>query len=136
MRRKRLIGQTTPLELACTSRRDEFPFNRQSARNTPTQVLGTRVLHWLVPNPGLSTRLPGIKLPDRSTSCRFLHSWRQATEPHVWRIERMRNILRSIGVGALCAVLSGAPMAAFAYTGQELASDARVSIEQARAIAL
>ena len=48
----------------------------------------------------------------------------------------MRNILRSIGVGAFCAVLSGAPMAAFAYTGQELASDARVSIEQARAIAL
>src|ERR1700731_4312015 len=48
----------------------------------------------------------------------------------------MRNILRSIGVGALCAVLGGAPMAAFAYTGQELASNARVSIDQARSIAL
>ena len=48
----------------------------------------------------------------------------------------MRKILWSMGVGALCVVLSGAPIAAFAYTGQELASSARITIDQARAIAL
>ena len=48
----------------------------------------------------------------------------------------MRKILRSIGIGVLFAVLGGTSLAAFAYTGEELASDARVSIEQARAIAL
>jgi uncharacterized membrane protein YkoI len=36
----------------------------------------------------------------------------------------------------MCVLLASAPMAAFAYTGQELASGAKVSIEQARAIAL
>jgi uncharacterized membrane protein YkoI len=34
------------------------------------------------------------------------------------------------------AVLAGAPITAFAYAGQELASSAQVSIDQARAIAL
>ena len=34
------------------------------------------------------------------------------------------------------ALLAGAPITAFAYAGQELASSAQVSIDQARAIAL
>jgi uncharacterized membrane protein YkoI len=41
-----------------------------------------------------------------------------------------------VGFAALCALAVGAPMTAFAYTGQELAPSAKVSIEQARAIAL
>lgn len=37
---------------------------------------------------------------------------------------------------AIAAALAGAPLAAQAYTGEELASGAKVSIEQARATAL
>jgi uncharacterized membrane protein YkoI len=48
----------------------------------------------------------------------------------------MRNTIRSAGVVAMCALLAGAPVAAFAYTGQELAAEAKVTIDQARAIAL
>jgi uncharacterized membrane protein YkoI len=48
----------------------------------------------------------------------------------------MRRILRAAGIQSICAVLACSPMAAFAYTGQELASGAQVSIGQARAIAL
>lgn len=36
---------------------------------------------------------------------------------------------------AVCALLAGAPTVALAYTGQELAADAQVSIDQARSIA-
>ena len=43
--------------------------------------------------------------------------------------------MRSLGFGAVCALIASAPMAALAYTGQELASGAKVNIEQARAIA-
>ena len=43
---------------------------------------------------------------------------------------------RAIGAVAVCALLTGAPMAARAYTGQELASEAKVTIVQARSIAL
>lgn len=37
---------------------------------------------------------------------------------------------------AFCGVLGGSATAAFAYTGQEFAHDAQVSIEEARTIAL
>jgi uncharacterized membrane protein YkoI len=37
---------------------------------------------------------------------------------------------------AICAVLTGPSAASFAYTGQELAGQAKVKLEQARAIAL
>ena len=47
----------------------------------------------------------------------------------------MHRNIRSLGFGAVCALVAGAPMPALAYTGQELASGAKVSIEQARAIA-
>jgi uncharacterized membrane protein YkoI len=42
----------------------------------------------------------------------------------------------SVILAAFAAILAGAPIAAFAYAGQELASSAQVSIDQARAIAL
>ena len=48
----------------------------------------------------------------------------------------MRKTLRAAGFTAMCAILAAAPMAAFAYSGQELASGAQVSIDQARTIAL
>jgi uncharacterized membrane protein YkoI len=48
----------------------------------------------------------------------------------------MKKVIRSAGLAVICAVLAGAPIAAFAYTGQELASGAKVGIDQARAIAL
>jgi hypothetical protein len=48
----------------------------------------------------------------------------------------MKTTLQAAGILALCTVLATAPIAAFAYTGQELASAAKLSIEQARAIAL
>ena len=48
----------------------------------------------------------------------------------------MKKFSRSAGLAFFCTVLAAAPMAAFAYTGQELASGAKVSIDQARAIAL
>jgi uncharacterized membrane protein YkoI len=40
------------------------------------------------------------------------------------------------GLVGFCAVLVGTGPAAFAYTGQEFAGDATVSLDQARAIAL
>ena len=48
----------------------------------------------------------------------------------------MRKAIRSAGLAAVCALLAGGPLTAFAYTGEELASGAKVSIAQARAIAL
>jgi uncharacterized membrane protein YkoI len=48
----------------------------------------------------------------------------------------MRKTIRSAGLAAICALLAGAPISAFAYTGQELASGAKVGIDQARAVAL
>ena len=47
----------------------------------------------------------------------------------------MRKVMPLVVLTAVCALFVGAPMA-FAYTGQELASGAKVGIEQARAIAL
>jgi uncharacterized membrane protein YkoI len=43
---------------------------------------------------------------------------------------------RWVRVAALCAVLASLPPTAFAYTGEELAPRAQVSIAQARSIAL
>lgn len=43
---------------------------------------------------------------------------------------------RAIGAVAICALLAGAPIAVFAYTGQELAPSAKLTIDRARAIAL
>ncbi|MGC2414395.1 MAG: PepSY domain-containing protein [Stellaceae bacterium] len=48
----------------------------------------------------------------------------------------MRNAIWSAAFVATCALLAGAPVAAFAYSGEELASGAKVTIDQARAIAL
>lgn len=48
----------------------------------------------------------------------------------------MKKTMRSSVLVAMCALLTSAPMAAFAYTGQELAPGAKVSIDKARAIAL
>lgn len=48
----------------------------------------------------------------------------------------MNDTMRMTGAAAFCAMLAGAPIAAKAYTGEELAPAAKVSIEQARAIAL
>ena len=48
----------------------------------------------------------------------------------------MCRLKRLVSLTVLAAVLGGAPVAAFAYAGQELASRAQVSIDQARAIAL
>jgi uncharacterized membrane protein YkoI len=48
----------------------------------------------------------------------------------------MKTTLQAAGLLALCTVLGTAPIAAFAYTGQQLASEAKLSIGQARAIAL
>jgi uncharacterized membrane protein YkoI len=48
----------------------------------------------------------------------------------------MRKTIRWSGLAAMCTLLAVAPISAFAYTGQELASGAKVGIEQARAIAL
>lgn len=45
-----------------------------------------------------------------------------------------RRLIVCIALAGL--LLLGAPVAAFAYTGQELAKDARVSMAQARSIAL
>ena len=36
----------------------------------------------------------------------------------------------------LCTLMTAAPLAAFAYTGEELATQAKVTIERARSIAL
>ena len=47
----------------------------------------------------------------------------------------MHRNIRPLGFGAVCALIASAPIAALAYTGQELAPGARVSIEQARTIA-
>jgi uncharacterized membrane protein YkoI len=48
----------------------------------------------------------------------------------------MTRKIRWAPVIALCALVGGEPAAAFAYAGQELASGAPVTIDQARAIAL
>lgn len=48
----------------------------------------------------------------------------------------MRILVQLDSLVIIGVVLSAAPMAAVAYTGQELASGAKVSIDQARAIAL
>jgi uncharacterized membrane protein YkoI len=48
----------------------------------------------------------------------------------------MSRSLNLVRLTAFYAVLAGAPIAAFAYAGQELASNAQVSIDQARAVAL
>lgn len=45
-------------------------------------------------------------------------------------------MIRSASLAEMCTLLAGAPIAAFAYTGQELASGAKVGIDQARTIAL
>src|ERR1700736_2844181 len=63
MRRKRLIGQNTPLELACTSRWDEFPFNRQSPATLQLRYLE------LVSCSG-SCQIPGYRPDYRELSCR------------------------------------------------------------------
>ena len=48
----------------------------------------------------------------------------------------MCRLKRLVSLTVLAAVLGGAPIATFAYAGQELASSAQVSIDQARAIAM
>ena len=48
----------------------------------------------------------------------------------------MRKTIRSAGLAAMCALLVGAPISALAYTGQELASGAKMTLDQARATAL
>lgn len=48
----------------------------------------------------------------------------------------MMKPMRLAQLAALCAILGGSATAAFAYTGQELAPEAQVSIDAARSIAL
>lgn len=48
----------------------------------------------------------------------------------------MNNPTRRLVNAAICALIVAAPAAAFAYTGEELAAGAKVTIDQARAIAL
>ncbi len=48
----------------------------------------------------------------------------------------MTRTLTPIAAALLCGLAMSAPIAAHAYTGQELASQAKVSLLQARAIAL
>jgi uncharacterized membrane protein YkoI len=48
----------------------------------------------------------------------------------------MAKTIRFADFMVLCALAVAVPMAAYAYTGQELAPSAKVSIEQARTIAL
>ena len=48
----------------------------------------------------------------------------------------VKRMMRSASVAVLCGVLAGASVPAFAYTGEELAGSATVSLDQARAIAL
>lgn len=48
----------------------------------------------------------------------------------------MTRIIKSISFAVAGGLMAGAPMAAFAYTGQNLAPQAKITIEQARAIAL
>ena len=48
----------------------------------------------------------------------------------------MKTALKAAGLVALSGFLATSPVTAFAYTGQELASAAKVSIDQARVIAL
>jgi uncharacterized membrane protein YkoI len=45
-------------------------------------------------------------------------------------------MIRRASLAVLCGLLVGAPVPALAYTGQELAGAAKVSLDQARAIAL
>jgi uncharacterized membrane protein YkoI len=45
-------------------------------------------------------------------------------------------MMRPASVAILCGLLAGAAVPAFAYTGQELAGTAKLSLTQARAIAL
>ncbi|HEX5455672.1 MAG TPA: PepSY domain-containing protein [Stellaceae bacterium] len=49
--------------------------------------------------------------------------------------ENMTRTIESLGIAAGFALLIGMPVAASAYTGQNLAPQARVTIEQARSIA-
>lgn len=48
----------------------------------------------------------------------------------------MYKLVRSTIAAGLCAPMLAAPIAAFAYTGQELAPQAKINIDQARSIAL
>src|SRR5436305_9452132 len=48
----------------------------------------------------------------------------------------MMKSLQFATLGAVCVLLAGMPIAASAYTGQELASGAKVSLAEARDIAL
>jgi uncharacterized membrane protein YkoI len=48
----------------------------------------------------------------------------------------MRKTTRSVGLAAICVLFASVPISAFAYSGQELAPGAKVTIAQARAIAL
>src|ERR1700722_10224510 len=79
--------------------------------------------------------LQRINSADRRPSCWRVHTQRVDPAP-CQEIVRMKKPIRSVSLAAMCVLLASAPMAAFAYTRQELASGAKVSIEQARAIAL
>jgi hypothetical protein len=48
----------------------------------------------------------------------------------------VKRMMRSASVAVLCGLLAGASVPAFAYTGEELAGTAKLSLNQARAIAL
>ena len=48
----------------------------------------------------------------------------------------MKRIMQSASVAVLCGLFAGAAIPAFAYTGEELAGSAKISLDQARAIAL
>lgn len=48
----------------------------------------------------------------------------------------MTRITQSISFAAICALMAAAPIAAYAYTGEHLAPEARITIGQARTIAL
>src|SRR5690348_8601026 len=48
----------------------------------------------------------------------------------------MAKMMGTIAGATICGLIIGTPIAAFAYTGQELAPRAKVSIERARATAL
>jgi uncharacterized membrane protein YkoI len=48
----------------------------------------------------------------------------------------VQRMMKSVSMAIFCGILAGAQVPAFAYTGEELAGTAKISLDQARAIAL
>jgi uncharacterized membrane protein YkoI len=78
----------------------------------------------------------GKDLMQQTARCNFQTANMSSVQSNLRGDSHVKLKVKSAGMALICAVLASAPISAFAYTGQELASEAKVGIDQARAIAL